>query len=91
MPRLKIQRLRELRQKPEIAADIILFSDDEWFNPIIVKDLGRVPAEMHAMLGLTGIRHSDRICRILLRNFRYRAHEESAAPWLVGGSPCSPN
>ena len=40
MSRLKIQRLSELRQKPEIAADIILFSDDDWFNPILVKDLG---------------------------------------------------
>ena len=55
MPRLKIQRLSELRQKPEIAADIILFSDDDWSNPILVTDLGRVPAEMHAMLGLTGM------------------------------------
>jgi len=93
MPRLKIQRLRELRQKPEIAADIILSSDDDWFNPIIIKDLGGVPAEIggddwpHRI----GDRHSDCICRILLRNFRYRAHEESAASWLAGGSPCSPN
>ena len=93
MPRLKIQRLSELQQKPEIAADIILFRDDDWFNPIIVKDLGGVPAEIggDAWPHRNDDRHSDRICRILLRNFRYRAHEGSAASWLGGGSPCSPN
>ena len=81
MPRLKIQRLSELQQKPEIAADIILFSDDDWFYPIIIKDLGGVPAEIggDAWRHRNSDRHSDRICRILLPNFRYRAHEESAA------------
>ena len=34
--------MSELQQKPEIAADIILFSDDDWFYPTIIKDLGGV-------------------------------------------------
>ena len=55
MPRLKIQRLSELQQKPEIAADIILFSDDDWFNPILVTDLGGFRPRLEAMLGLTGM------------------------------------
>ena len=40
-------RLNELLEKPEIAADIILFSDDDdWFSPVIVKELEGVPAEI---------------------------------------------
>ena len=40
-------QLNELQQKPEIAADIILFSDDDdWFSPVIVKELEGVPAEI---------------------------------------------
>jgi hypothetical protein len=40
-------QLSELQQKPEIAADILLFSDDDdWFNPIIVKDLEGIPIEI---------------------------------------------
>jgi hypothetical protein len=36
--------LNELLEKPEIAADIILFSDDDdWFSPMIVKELEGVP------------------------------------------------
>jgi hypothetical protein len=40
-------RLNELLEKPEIAADIILFSDDDdWFNPVIVRELEGVPVEI---------------------------------------------
>jgi hypothetical protein len=40
-------RLNELLEKPKIAADIILFSDDDdWFSPVIVKELEGIPAEI---------------------------------------------
>ena len=41
-------QLNELQQKPEMAADIILFSsdDDDWFSPVIVRELESVRAEI---------------------------------------------
>jgi hypothetical protein len=40
-------RLNELQENPEIATNIILFSDDDdWFNPVIVKELEDVPVEI---------------------------------------------
>ena len=40
-------RLNELLEKPEIAGDIILFSDDDdWFSPVIVQELEGIPVEI---------------------------------------------
>ena len=40
-------RLNELLEKPQIAADIVLFSDDDdWFCPVLLEELEGVPADI---------------------------------------------